>query len=80
MLISLTKCTEMAKFIGLLKCIVILIIIVKYIYIYLLVGRKFKGQNMFFLLLHFSVFSRHDIIYFEAPDGFYPTNATNAPI
>ena len=33
MLISLTKCTKMAKFIGLLKCIVILIIIVKYIYI-----------------------------------------------
>ena len=35
---------------------------------------------MFFFLLNFSLVSRHDIIYFEAKNGFYPTNTPKAPI
>ena len=40
-------------------------------------GKEAKKTVLF---LDFSLVSRHDIIYFEAQNGFYPKNTPKAPI
>ena len=42
--------------------------------------QEVKRPKKRFVFLDFSLVSRHDITYFEAQNGFYPTNTPRAPI
>ena len=49
------------------------------LFIWVKPGRRLRGRKSVFFI-DFSLVSRHDITYFEATNGFYPTNTPNAPI